>query len=398
MDKKRIETGPEAGISGPMTQALVLGAGIVGSVIAADLAADGWQITVADRDPAALAKAQRLAGGTLTTETLDLADPARIGALAGGFDLVLGALPGHLGLAALRAVIEAGTDCCDISFMPEDARQLDELAQQHGVTAVVDMGVAPGLSNLLCGHAVAMFDECRRLRIQVGGLPADPRPPFEYKAAFSPIDVIEEYVRPARYVKGGALNTVPALSQLEIVELPGVPPLESFLTDGLRSLADTLSVPHMEEKTLRYPGHARLMHAFREAGMFDAEPIEVDGVSVRPIDVTTAGLFPRWTYEEGEADLTVMRVEADGMLGGVEGAIQWDLLDHADLERGFSSMARTTAFPCTLVARAIRDGTISTKGVLVPEALATDAVLLERILDGLSERGVVVTTGSPTPS
>ena len=377
-----------------MTRAIVLGAGIVGSVIAADLAEDGWEITVADRDPAALAKAARLAGGGVTTRELDLADPAVLAAAVEPFDLVLGALPGHLGLAVLRTVIEAGKDCCDISFMPEDARELDALARERGVTAIVDIGVAPGLSNLLCGHAVAMFDECRRLRIQVGGLPAKPEPPFEYKAAFSPIDVIEEYVRPARYVEDGALRTVPALTGLEIVELPGVPPLESFLTDGLRSLADTLPVPDMQEKTLRYPGHARLMHAFREAGLFDTELRRVGDVVVRPIDVTTAGLFPRWTYAEGEADLTVMRVEAEGMVGGVASAIVWDLLDHADLGRGFSSMARTTAFPCTLVARELVAGAIDAKGVLPPEALAKDAALLERILDGLAARGVVVQTSS----
>lgn len=377
-----------------MTQALVLGAGIVGSVIAADLAADGWQITVADRDPAALAKAQRLAGGGVDVRELDLADARRVAEAVEPFDLILGALPGHLGYGTLRTVIEAGKDCCDISFMPEDARELDALAKAQGVTAVVDMGVAPGLSNLLCGHAVAMFDDCRRLRIQVGGLPADPQPPFEYKAAFSPIDVIEEYVRPARFVEGGEVRSVPALSELEIVELPGVPPLESFLTDGLRSLADALPVPEMQEKTLRYPGHARLMHAFRDAGLFDTEPRRIGDVEVRPIDVTTAGLFPRWTYAEGEADLTVMRVEAEGMLGGVESAIVWDLLDHADLERGFSSMARTTAFPCTLVAREIVGGAIDTKGVLTPEALASDAALLERILDGLAARGVDVQTSS----
>jgi len=383
-----------------MTNAVVLGAGIVGSVIAADLAADlaatdhaadGWQITVVDRDPEALAKAERLAGGGITTLAQDLT-PRAIEALVAPYDLVLGALPGFLGYEALEAVIRAGKNCCDISFMPEDARELDALAKERGVTAIVDCGVAPGLSNLLCGHAVAMFDDCQRLLIQVGGIPADPQPPFEYKAAFSPIDVLEEYVRPARYVEGGELRTVDALTDLQIIELPGVPPLESFLTDGLRSLADTLAVPSMKEKTLRYPGHARLMHAFREAGLFGTEPVEVGDVWVRPIDVTTAGLFPRWTYAEGEADLTVMRVEAEGMLGGVEARLVWDLLDHADLERGFSSMARTTAFPCTLLARELIEGRIAAKGVLPPEALAEDAGLIERVLDGLAARGVVVQT------
>ncbi len=373
-----------------MTNAIVLGSGIVGAVIAADLAAEDWNVTVVDRDPAGLARAERLAGGRVRTEQRDLASADAVREVVAPHDVVLGALPGFLGHLALRAVMEAGKDCCDISFMPEDARDLDALARERGVTAVVDMGVAPGLSNLLCGHAVARLDVCERLEIVVGGLPARPEPPFEYKAAFSPIDVIEEYVRPARYVDGGEVRSAPALSDVETVELSGVPPLESFLTDGLRSIADTLDVPAMKEKTLRYPGHARLMEAFREAGLFGTEPIEIDGVSVRPIDVTTRLLFPAWTYAEEEEDLTVMRVTAEGLADGEPATLTWNLLDRFDAERGFSSMARTTGFPCTLIARELVAGRLPRHGVIVPEELGRDAGLVERVLAGLAARQVEV--------
>lgn len=373
-----------------MTKAVVLGAGIVGAVIAADLADDGWDVTVVDRAEAGLERVRRLAGGNVQTVVRDLSAREALLETVAPFDVVLGALPGFLGYEALRTVIEAGKNCCDISFMPEDARGLDPLARERGVTAVVDCGVAPGLSNLLCGHAVARLDACLSLSIEVGGLPADPQPPFEYKAAFSPIDVIEEYVRPARYVEDGALRTVPALTDLTTSRLPGVPPLESFLTDGLRSLADTLAVPAMKEKTLRYPGHARLMACFREAGLFGTELVDVGGVSVRPIDVTTKVLFPAWTYAEGERDLTVMRVLAEGTLAGEPARLCWDLLDHYDEERGFSSMGRTTAFPCTLVAREIVAGRLPRAGVLVPEELGADSALVDRILTGLADRDVEV--------
>ncbi|MDA1195290.1 MAG: saccharopine dehydrogenase NADP-binding domain-containing protein [Planctomycetota bacterium] len=377
-----------------MTRATVLGGGLVGAVVAADLAADGWEITVVDRAEAALERVRALAGPDVALRRADLTDPTAIAAEVAAADLVLGALPGHLGYRALRAVIEAGRSCCDISFMPEDPRDLDDLARERGVTVVYDCGVAPGLSNMLCGHAVAMFDDCERVVIQVGGLPVKPVLPFEYKAGFSPSDVIEEYVRPARYVEAGVLTEVPALSGLVHVDLPGVPTLESFLTDGLRSLLDTLAVPFQEERTLRYPGHARLMAAFREAGLFSSEPLPGGPPGMRPVDLTLAGLLPCWTYAPGEADLTVMRVEASGRMGGVQAHLVWDLLDYADLTRGFSSMARTTAFPCTLVAREIAAGRVRTHGVLPPERLATDAALLERILEGLAARGVVLQTSS----
>ncbi len=373
-----------------MIHAVVLGAGIVGSVIATDLADEGWDVSVFDASEAALEIAMKRAEGRIRTKRRDLADPAQVAAAVADADIVLGALPGFLGLSTLRAVIEAGKNCCDISFMPEDARQLDALAREHGVTAVVDIGVAPGLSNLLCGHAVAELERCDRLTILVGGLPREPRPPFEYKAAFSPIDVIEEYVRPARYVTGSEIVSVEALTEIEPVDLPGVPTLEAFLTDGLRSLADTLAVPEMKEKTLRYPGHARLMHAFREAGLFSREPVDVGGQRVRPIDLTTRVLFPAWTYEEGEEDLTVMRIQAEGQRGGAPVTLTWDLLDHYDTVRGFSSMARTTAFPCTLMARELAGGRPMRKGVIPPEEFGADTALLDAILAGLEARGVEV--------
>jgi len=387
-------------------RAVVLGGGIVGAVIAADLAfpdpladslaragaGDAWDVTVLDADAAACRRAERLGRGRVRTRTLDLSAPGSIRDAVAEADIVLGALPGALGLRALREVIEAGKPCCDISFMPEDARLLDALARERGVTAIVDAGVAPGLSNLLCAHGLTFLTRCDQITILVGGLPRRPQPPFEYKAAFSPSDVIEEYVRPARYVTGGRIVTAEALSAVEIVELPGMPPLEAFLTDGLRSLADTLPAPEMQEKTLRYPGHARLMRALREAGLFRSEPVEVGGTTVRPLDVTTAGLFPLWQYEEGEEDVTVMRVEIRGVRGDREATFTWDLLDFADLDRGFSSMARTTAFPCALLARELmgrRESPDALRpGVIMPEELGADVGLFARVLAGLAARGV----------
>lgn len=379
-----------------MPRVIVLGAGMVGSLIARDLATDpAISVVAADSDPAAIDRLGR-AEPRIETRRLDLAAHGAVRDAVAGFDLACGALPGWAGFRALREVIDAGVDYCDISFMPEDALTLGDIAARRSVRAVVDCGVAPGMSNLIAGVAAGRLSPCRRIEILVGGLPRIRRAPFEYKAPFSPADVLEEYTRPARFVERGSVVTRDALSEIEPVDLPGVDSLEAFNTDGLRSLMHTLSVPDMKEKTLRYPGHAALMRAFRDAGLFGLAPIDVGGVEITPRDVAAALLFPRWKYEPAEEDLTVMRVTADGVIDGRETRLVWDLLDLFDADRGGSSMARTTAFPCAIVAREMLAGRITQTGVLPPERLAHDASLVERIFTGLAERGVRFTNSEVT--
>lgn len=367
---------------------LVLGAGRVGRVIAADLADDpGLEVTVADVSPETLERTGAHARAPLAAVRADLSDPATVTELAGRFDLVVGALPSAIGFAAMRGVVRAGRPCCDISFMPEDAREIDGLATERGVRAVFDMGVAPGMSNLLAARAARELDRCDRIRIYVGGLPREREGPFEYKAAFAPADVLEEYTRPARQVEEGSVVVHEALSGVELLDLPDMGTLEAFHTDGLRSLADSGLAPSMQEKTLRYPGHANLMRAFRHTGLLSTEPVVVDRVEVVPRKLTARLLFPLWSYEEGEEDLTVMRVVAEGEADGKARRIAWDLLDRYDPERGESSMARTTGFPCALVARMLADGRLE-PGVVPPERLAERPALVEELLDGLAQRGV----------
>lgn len=372
-----------------MPNAIVLGAGMVGSVMAWDLASDSeFSVTVADRSKEALARTKERSPDRLETVVLDLADLDAVKQAIEPFDIVLGAAASHLGYDLLRTVIECGKNYADISFMSEDAMDHDELAKANGVTAVVDCGVAPGMSNLLCGRAVEALDECSDLEIYVGGLPVERRWPFEYKAGFAPADVIEEYTRPSRIVENGEMVVRAALTEPELMDLPGVGTVEAFNTDGLRSIAETLDVPNMKEKTLRYPGHIELMRVLREMGLFSKEPIEVGGQMVVPLEVTQKLMFPMWTYEEGEADLTVMRVTGAGIKDGVETRVTWDLLDYYDPITNATSMARTTAFPCAIMARLIARGELNRPGVAPPELLGHDEELVERVLAELLARGV----------
>ncbi len=373
-----------------MSRIVVLGGGLVGRVIARELAREkGFSVAVADRDEGVLAR--RRAEG-LATVAVDLGDDAAVRRAIADADVVVGAAPGHMGYRLLRLVIEAGKPYADIAFMPEDFLELDGLARERGVTAVVDCGVAPGLSNLLCGRAAHEFESVERLLILVGGLPKRRQWPFEYRVVFSAVDVIEEYTRPARWVEHGRLVTKPALTDVEPVDLPRVGTVEAFNTDGLRSLARTLpGVPFMKEKTLRWPGHAERMRMLRETGFLSLEPLEVAGTRVRPYDVTTKLLFDAWRLGEGEADLTVMRVEATGVVAGERRTWTWDLYDEADAATGYHSMARVTGFPCAIAAAMLARGQLARPGVQPPERLAGDDRVFARLMDGLRERGVTIT-------
>jgi len=267
---------------------------------------------------------------------------------------------------------------------------LDDLAKARGVTAVVDCGVAPGMSNMILGyHARRM--SVSHFKCFVGGLPFRRDFPFEYKAPFSPADVIEEYVRPARYVENRHLVVRPALSDAEFLNFPEVGTLEAFNSDGLRSLIKTMSVPNMIEKTLRYPGHVNHIKALRDSGFFGRDEIEVDGHKMRPIDFTSAVLFKQWHLNEEDDEFTAMRILIEGQDKGQHRSLEYSLFDRKDRRTGFSSMARTTGFPATAVARLILNGKFSNKGVCPPEYVGAEETNFRYVMDYLCARDVIYT-------
>jgi lysine 6-dehydrogenase len=371
-------------------QVLVLGGGIVGTAMALDMrGVPDVAVTVVEARPEVAERLGRRLG--IATRVVDLTDTALVRSLCEEFHLVLGALPSAIGLQTLRAVLGIPRNYCDVSFMPEDARTLSGLAVSQEVTAIVDAGVAPGLSNLMAGWAATRLERFDRLAIYVGGIPAQRQLPFEYKAGFAPLDVIEEYTRPSRVVESGRVVIKEPLSDVELLDFPGVGTLEAFITDGLRSLAEAIDAPEMIEKTLRYPGHAAQMSAFREAGLFSKEPVRVGDAMVRPLDFTASLLFPKWTYAEGEADLTVMRVVAEGVAEGRRTRFTWELLDRYDAASGLRSMSRCTAFVGTAVARRLLTGDFRGQwGVFAPETLGRRPGFLHGILADLEARGIRV--------
>lgn len=370
-----------------MIQILVLGAGMVGSAMAADLSKK-HQVTLADLSIERLEHIQKK-HPALHIIKVDVCDKNKLQSVLSNFDFVVCAVPGFLGFQTIKTVIEAGKNVVDISFFPENALELDVLAKANGVTAIVDCGVAPGMHNIILG----CYNEKLKLtdfETLVGGLPKVKKWPFNYKAPFSPVDVIEEYTRPARYVENGTIVIREALSDCESIDFEQVGTLESFNSDGLRSILFTM--PHIKnrkEKTLRYPGHVEYVRVLKDSGFFSEKKILVNGTEISPLDFTSKILFGEWKLGETEAELTIMRVTLKGenTNGEIEEVV-YDLYDEYCPETQTSSMARTTGYTATAVASMFLEGLFTEKGVFPPELIGKHEVCFEYIIAYLKERNV----------
>jgi len=367
----------------------VFGAGLVGHEIVRDLAKDEkYHITVFDKDASKLTQFEGI--DKLEVRHVDLVIETDFTELLKGIDLVISAVPGFMGFETLLKIIKTGTNVVDIAFFPEDPFPLNEFAKEQNVTAVIDCGVAPGLCNIILGYQNAQMDDITRYECYVGGLPKVRKMPFQYKAGFSPIDVLEEYIRPARFIEFDKEIIKPALSDIEHIEVPGVGTLEAFNTDGLRTLLRTVQIPFMKEKTLRYPGHAQIMKVLRDNDFLSYKEMDVNGKKIKPIEMTSKLLFKNWQFAQGEEDITIMRVIIDGKKGDSNYSFTYDLLDSYDKKTGTTSMARTTGYTCTAVARLLLQEKKLPKGICPPEYIGMDESNYNFIINKLAERNVVL--------
>jgi saccharopine dehydrogenase-like NADP-dependent oxidoreductase len=349
---------------------VVLGAGRVGKVIAADLSPD-FEVTSADQSRDALdALASRY---PVNTRVTDLDSAQAIADAVRDADLVVSAVPGFMGFNTLKTVIENGKDAVDISFFAEDAFALDELARSRGVTAAVDCGVAPGNPDFLAGFFASRM-QIHDFEFMVGGLHFGRTAPHQYLPTFSPPDVWEEYTRPARYVRDGKLVILPPLSEPELVEIHAGGRaffLEAFNTDGLRSLIATMDgrIPNMKEKTLRYPGHIAYIKELQRTG--------------KPWNPDT------WKPGDDDDEFTVMRVGLHGFEDGQEKKFSYTLLAVYDPETEMSSMSRATGYTCTGAARCVLAGEYKHAGISPPSYIGEAPGCLDRIFAHLRERNIV---------
>ncbi len=369
-----------------MSRIVVLGCGAVGRYMAIDLCKDtDFEVISVDvnreplehlaRDYPVQVRVEDLSTGEGVTRAVEDAD------------IVIGSVPYSIGYKMLERVIRAGKNIVDISYFPEDPFGLDDMAKEKGVTAVVDCGVAPGMANIILGDHMRNM-KVTRYECYVGGVPKSKKAPLGYKSPFPVLEVLEEYAESGRMVEDGKVVVKPMLTETMTIDLDKVGTLACLNSDGLRTLIRTTDIPDMFEKTLRYPGHVNAMRILRDAGSLNMTPIQVEGVSVRPIDVTASLLTPIWKYEPGEADLTVMRLVISGMDEGIPVTYTYDMVDEYDPDTMTLSMARTTGYTCIAVTRLVLDGGYSQKGIIPPEFVGRADGCWKSVEKYLEDRGV----------
>ena len=299
-------------------------------------------------------------------------------------ELVVNCVPGFMGFETAKKIIQKRT-CVDISFMPENCLDLDYTAREANTALYPDSGIAPGLSNIIIGN-MTMHNHFNHMKIMVGGLPKEKNHPWNYKAPFSPIDVIEEYTRPTRIRNNGRLETVDALTGLFQFDFEGIGPLEAFLTDGLRTLLDSKiakDIPHLSEYTIRYPGHSKMISNLIDKGELDDTPKKHGGKIISQKEITTKKLFREWKLNETDKEFTLLIIIGENIEGEEICCTVYD-----EWKDGWSSMSRTTGLTACAITNLIIDKTLTKKGVITPEELGTNQEYFDYIINYLKERKI----------
>ncbi|HVP27074.1 MAG TPA: saccharopine dehydrogenase family protein [Candidatus Bathyarchaeia archaeon] len=374
-------------------KALILGSGNIGSVAAEDLAKTmtSVDVAIADNDEKrAKTVAEKISRNNVSWIKLNAADQTELANTLKNHDVTLGFLPARLGYGLAKACIKAKKDLVDVAFMGENPLTLNEEAAKAGVTIVPDCGLAPGISNVLVGHATAMLDKTRTVHIFVGGLPEKPEPPLDYVITWSPESLIDEYTRKVKIIKNGKRTETEVLTGTQEINFPKIGKLEAFFTDGLRTLPDMIhGTEEMWEKTLRYPGHAEKIRMLKDLGFFKEEKTTVNGSSVSPRKLTVKLLSEKLTKPEAR-DIVALKVEVSGMKNNKPTRYVYHLRDYYDREHGITAMARTTAYPASITAQLILKDEVKEKGVVPPEKIGANSKLFQLFCEGLQKHGIKI--------
>lgn len=373
-------------------QILVLGGGLQGSACAHDLLRqeDVERVTVADIAPGDRAGFLQ-PDPRLETLALDFEDAEAVAAVMREHEVVLSAAPYYLNGDLARLAVESECHYSDLGGNTEIVfrqLELDEAARAAGVTLVPDVGLAPGMVDVLAAEGIRRLDEAERVAMYVGGLPQHPEPPLDYQVVYSLKGALDYYTTPSWILRDGKRKQVEALSEVESVAFDHLGELEAFHTAGG---ASTLPwryegrVDRLEYKTLRYPGHAEIMRAIRDLGLLSQEPVRVDGTEVVPRDVFVACAAPRLTKPD-EPDLVALRVVAEGRREGRPLRLTWEMVDYEEERTGITAMMRCTGYTLSIVGLMLGRGELEERGVHPPDEILP----AEPYLRELAARGVKI--------
>jgi lysine 6-dehydrogenase len=341
----------------------VLGAGRQGTAAAYDMLrwGDAQRVILADLDVEVARRAAERVNALLSTSSaepaqVDVTDPKSIERALEGVDAFISAVPYYYNLDITRVAIRAGAHMCDLGGHTGIARQqhaLDAEARAAGISIVPNCGVVPGMGTSLLVYAMELLDEANEAYMWDGGLPQNPRPPFDYLLTFHIAGLTNEYAEPVFFIRDGKVVEVEPISEPETVEFAEpIGTLEAFVTaGGLDTMPWTFEgrLRTLQNKTLRYPGHYAQLRAFYDLGLWDLTPIRVGEVEVVPRDVFHALFEPKVTFP-GDKDMVVLRVKAVGKKDGHDAEAVLELIDYFDEETGFTSMERTTGWGAAIVA------------------------------------------------
>jgi lysine 6-dehydrogenase len=377
---------------------LVLGSGLMGPAAAYNAMSDPdvSQVTLCDMSQqqldAAKAKLGSMKGGEkLTTVALDLSAQAATVKLMADFDAIVAALARTAIPFGIRAAIAAGKPLVDLSWPLEgELPAIVRAVEKAGTLVIPGCGVEPGLTEIMARHLAEKLDRVDELHIKCGGVPEKPTPPLGYKIVFGGRQMpLRE--GDARIVENGQLKPVPRYSGTETVFFPGVGECEVWHEGFMPWLLDLEALKGLKlgtQMTVRWPGYAAKVRVLKEMGLLSHEPVEVDGVRVAPKKLLDTLLYPHVKLEEGERDITLLRVEAIGEKDGRPRRYKIEMVDRYDEARGFTSMARTTAFTGAIVGRMVARGDVKGKGMLTPEKVIIGP-LFDKLVDDLAAVNVL---------
>jgi lysine 6-dehydrogenase len=322
----------------------------------------------------------------LTSVALELSDLAATTELMADHDAIVAALPWPVIPFGIRAAVAAGTPLVDLAWPPiEQVEELSQWVNKEGGLVILGCGVEPGLTEIMARYLAEKLDRIDELHITCGGIPEKPAPPLGYKIVFGG-RALPMWDRDAQICKNGELVPLPRYSGARALHFAGVGDLEAYHEGFFPWLLDLEILNGLKlgtQMTVRWPGYTAKAALLRDLGLVSAEPIDVDGVQVAPKALLDALLYPHVKMEEGEIDITCFRVEASGEEDGQPRRYRIEMVDRYDEEKGFTSMARTTAMTGAIVARMIARGELKAKGWLTPEKVITGS-LFDTLVDELA--------------
>lgn len=373
----------------------VLGAGLMGKEAARDLVNSPGvtEVVLADLD---LEKAQNvcqnLKSEKLHAERVNASDDQELKAFIKRFDVIINALFYTFNEKVAQTAIELGVNACDlgghIGGATDKILALKEKAIENNMTFIPDLGVAPGMINILSGHGVRQLDEAETILIRVGGIPVRPEPPFGYNHVFSMEGVFDHYTDPSFVIRNGVPKYVPSLSEIETIYFEKFGPLEAFHTaGGTSTIGHTFPyLKHLEYKTIRYPGHAEKFKLLVDLNLTQRDyTVDINGVPVKPREVLLKALDPIVELGEKE-DVCLLRVVVSGTSGDQPKTYTYEMATYKDTELNVTAMARSTAYTISVVAQMLGSGTINKKGIFTPEEIVPGHIYINE----MAKRGVII--------